>query len=297
MADETTGDPDIRLAALVHRTRCAPADIADGTVSTAIDLLRRLTTAPQPVAGNEGNRDGSGACACPADAGPAAAEDVPPRIAAAFADLERRNRVHAPTTSLLRTFHAALDARLPERTALLTEQLSSPDLATRHDAIRMAQDLITSWRGDHTHLVRLLTECLLPGILDKVDDVRSQFIVALVAVHALAHHDLPSLLRNDLDRARGHLRVRRRGRLDHIVYLDELITESATAWLRERHRRWPRTTNPTCWSAGSPQPTRPGRGSVPRSRRPPSSGSESAPAGCVRTASTTKPDTLPTLSI
>jgi hypothetical protein len=30
--------------------------------------------------------------------------------------------------------------------------------------------------------------------LGKVDDVRSQLIVALVAVHALAHHDLPSLL-------------------------------------------------------------------------------------------------------
>ncbi|MGW0732512.1 hypothetical protein [Streptomyces sp. NPDC002851] len=84
----------------------------------------------------------------------------------------------------------------------------------------------------------------LKGILGKVDDVRSRFIVALVAVHALAHDDLPSLLLNDLDRARGHLRVRRRGRLDHIVYLDELTTELATAWLRERHRRWPRTTNP-----------------------------------------------------
>jgi integrase len=80
--------------------------------------------------------------------------------------------------------------------------------------------------------------------LGKVDDVRSRFIVALVAVHALVHDDLPSLLLNDLDRARGHLRVRRQGRLDHIVHLDELTTELATEWLRERHRRWPRTTNP-----------------------------------------------------
>ncbi|MFJ8931576.1 hypothetical protein ACIRLA_33835 [Streptomyces sp. NPDC102364] len=80
--------------------------------------------------------------------------------------------------------------------------------------------------------------------MGKVDDVRIQFIVALVAVHALAHDDLPSLLLNDLDRARGHLRVRRRGRLDHIVYLDEFTTELATAWLREQHRRCPRTANP-----------------------------------------------------
>ena len=84
----------------------------------------------------------------------------------------------------------------------------------------------------------------LKEILGKVDDVRSRFIVALVAVHALVHDDLSSLLLNDLDRARGHLRVRRRRRLDHIVYLDELTTELATAWLRERHRRWPRSTNP-----------------------------------------------------
>lgn len=82
------------------------------------------------------------------------------------------------------------------------------------------------------------------GILIKVEDVRSQFIVALVAVHGLVHNDLPALLLEDLDRSRGQLRVRRRGRLDHIVYLDELTSELATSWLRERHRRWPRTGNP-----------------------------------------------------
>jgi integrase len=55
---------------------------------------------------------------------------------------------------------------------------------------------------------------------------------------------VPTLLLGDLDRARGQLRVRRRGRRNHIVYLDELTTELATAWLRERHRRRPRTANP-----------------------------------------------------
>ncbi|MEU9662837.1 hypothetical protein [Streptomyces chartreusis] len=82
------------------------------------------------------------------------------------------------------------------------------------------------------------------GILSKVEDVRSQFIVALVAVHALVHDDLPALLLEDLDRSRGQLRVRRRGRLDHVVYLDELTSELATSWLRERYQRWPRTGNP-----------------------------------------------------
>ncbi|MFB7224872.1 hypothetical protein [Streptomyces sp. NPDC056227] len=55
-----------------------------------------------------------------------------------------------------------LDAHVPERTALLAEQLRSPDPATRYDAIRMTQALITAWRGDHTDLVMLLADCLLP---------------------------------------------------------------------------------------------------------------------------------------
>jgi hypothetical protein len=73
---------------------------------------------------------------------------VPRQIAAAFEDVDRHNRMHAPATSLLRTFHTVLDLRLPERTALLTEQLGSPDPGTRHDAIRMARDLMASWRGE-----------------------------------------------------------------------------------------------------------------------------------------------------
>ncbi len=162
LADETAGSTDIRLAALVHRSRCAPADIAQATVTTAIGLLRELNPPLPPQSGDPAHRGGSEACVCPADAGPKAVGTVPPQVAAAFADLERRNRVHAPTTSLLRAFHGVLDARLPERTALLTEQLNSPDTATRYDAIRMTQELITSWRGDHTDLVLLLAHCLLP---------------------------------------------------------------------------------------------------------------------------------------
>ncbi|MFJ5899650.1 HEAT repeat domain-containing protein [Streptomyces sp. NPDC093064] len=196
LAGETTGNPDIRLAALVHRARCAPAHITEGTVTTAIGLLRKLTPALPPGAGDEGRRAGSGSCACTADAGSAAVEDVPPQIAAAFAGLERSNRVHAPTTPLLRPFHAILGARLSERTALLTEQLRSPDPATRYDAIRMAQELITSWRGDHTDLVLLLAECLLPedpytsaaageglGSLVPVSEPAREALAAYVTAH------------------------------------------------------------------------------------------------------------------
>ncbi|WP_199549589.1 Lsr2 family protein [Streptomyces sp. N35] len=153
---EAAEDPGTRLAALVHRARCAPEEIGEGTVTTAIGLLRDLTSA---TATDPEGTDPSGACVC---ADEDEATDVPPQIAAAFADLDRFNRVHAPTTSLLRTFHAVLDGRLPERRLLLAEQLRSPDAGTRYDAIRTAQDLITTWRGDHSRLVTLLAGCLLP---------------------------------------------------------------------------------------------------------------------------------------
>ncbi|MFI9780405.1 hypothetical protein ACIHCV_37950 [Streptomyces sp. NPDC051956] len=52
------------------------------------------------------------------------------------------------------------------------------------------------------------------------------------------------LLLQDLDRTRGRLRIRRQGRMTHIVYLDDLTSELATAWLRERYQRWPRSPNP-----------------------------------------------------
>ncbi|MFC9705223.1 HEAT repeat domain-containing protein [Streptomyces sp. NPDC056943] len=161
LAEDTTTAPDIRLAALVHRTRCAPEQLSDDTVPTAIALLRDLTPEPQTTTDDQACRAKSDECACTPATVPAA-PSTPPHIAAAFEDLERHNRLHAPTTSLLRTFHGVLDHRVPERTLLLTAQLRSPDPATRYDAIRMAQDLIGCWRGNHAGLVVLIAECLLP---------------------------------------------------------------------------------------------------------------------------------------
>ncbi|MFD7978736.1 HEAT repeat domain-containing protein [Streptomyces sp. NPDC059071] len=161
LADSATVDPDIRLGALVQRARCVPESINAHTVPTAIELLKQITPAPQSEENEEkGSRNSSGLCTCAAE--PEAEPGVPAHIAAAFADLERHGRVHSPTTALLATFHEALDARLDDRTALLTEQLRSPDAATRYDAIDMARRLIASWRGDHTHLVQQLADCLLP---------------------------------------------------------------------------------------------------------------------------------------
>ncbi|WP_435060428.1 HEAT repeat domain-containing protein [Streptomyces sp. bgisy060] len=160
LADSATTDPDTRLAALVHQARCAPESIDDQTVSRAIELLRQVTPAPRPEE-EQGDRDPSRPCACEAE--PEPDPNVPGHIAAAFADLERHGRVHAATTPLLTAFHTALGPRAGDRTALLTEQLRSRDPGTRYDAIAMARTLITSWRGDHTALVELIADCLLPG--------------------------------------------------------------------------------------------------------------------------------------
>lgn len=162
LADSGTTDPDTRLAALVHRARCAPESIDYQTVPTAIKLLRQVTPAPQAEQDQaRGDRDPSRPCACEAE--PEPDPNVPGHVAAAFADLERHGRVHAATTPLLVAFHAALGERAEDRTALLSEQLCSPDPGTRYDAIDMARSLITSFRGDHTALVRLIGDCLLPG--------------------------------------------------------------------------------------------------------------------------------------
>ncbi|MEV7858518.1 HEAT repeat domain-containing protein [Streptomyces hirsutus] len=199
LSDDTSAASDVRLAALVHHARCVPEAVGDDTVPVAIDLLRGLASAQQPRTDEKLRRSGSGTGAC-TSAPDTAPSDTPPQIVAAFADMERHNRVHAPITPLLRTLHRVLDHRVPERTALLTEQLRSLDPATRFDAIGMAQGLIGSWRGNHARLVTLIAECLLPedpytsvaaaetlGSLVPVTDVARETLATFVAAHRTAH--------------------------------------------------------------------------------------------------------------
>ncbi|MFF0000067.1 hypothetical protein [Streptomyces avermitilis] len=85
----------------------------------------------------------------------------------------------------------------------------------------------------------------IAGLLDRLgDDPRDRLMVALVAIHALLPGQLAHLLRTDLDRSKGLLRLRRPGRLDHFIYLDALTLRLATAWELQRHRRWPDSSNP-----------------------------------------------------
>ena len=148
LAGDPAADPEIRLGAVVQRARCAPEQIGEDVVPAAISLLREMAPAIVPAWAQWGSvRD---------TAPPASGNGAPPQIAAAFEDLDRRGCVYAPTTVLLRTFHEALAARVPQRTALLAEQLRSPHPGSRLDAIRMSGELMQSWRGDHSSLVTLV---------------------------------------------------------------------------------------------------------------------------------------------
>jgi hypothetical protein len=83
----------------------------------------------------------------------------------------------------------------------------------------------------------------LRGLIDRADGPMAQLAVALVAIHGLGKREAPRLLMADLDLPGGRLLIRRSLAL-HTVYLDELTRTLASAWLRERHRRWPVTANP-----------------------------------------------------
>lgn len=83
----------------------------------------------------------------------------------------------------------------------------------------------------------------LAGVLSHAQDDFQRFVMVLVCVHALSGTDIRHLLLTDLDLSRERLIVRRPGKR-HIIFLDELTYRCASGWLRERHRRWPVTTNP-----------------------------------------------------
>jgi hypothetical protein len=83
----------------------------------------------------------------------------------------------------------------------------------------------------------------LRGLLDRADGSMAKLVVALVAIHGLGLTTVKRALVSDLDLARGRL-IARLTAGPHTLYLDEVTHALALAWLRERHRRWPVTTNP-----------------------------------------------------
>lgn len=167
--------PGLRLAALAQLARCAPDALPGDVVRVVTGLLRQLRSVPVRRAEAAPEVDAqAGPAEAVAAADPhseAAVTGEPPveeRAAPvtlvgqlrALSDEEASGRTAPWTADLLRTLHIGLDDRVAERTALLTDQLRSPDHQQRIDALRMSSGLIRAWRGSYEELVRLVGEQL-----------------------------------------------------------------------------------------------------------------------------------------
>ncbi|MFF0540697.1 HEAT repeat domain-containing protein [Streptomyces coelicoflavus] len=132
-------DAPVRLSALVHRALLDPDRDAAGLVPRAITLLRASTVTPTA----EKLCDGCRWCRSASRVrGRDAAPTVrPPHLAVERFDPDHLREEHSPLSSVLRTLHSVLGDRTADRTALLVAQLTSPDAATRYDAVAMAKDL------------------------------------------------------------------------------------------------------------------------------------------------------------
>ncbi|WDM16016.1 HEAT repeat domain-containing protein [Streptomyces lavenduligriseus] len=135
----TYADAPVRLSALTHRFQLVPDRAEFAVVPRAIALLREITAIP--AAGKP--CDGCRWCETSScGRGRSVAPTVrPAHLAADFFDPEHPWEEHSPVSSVLRTLHTALGNRITERADLLVAQLTSPDPATRYDAIAMAEDL------------------------------------------------------------------------------------------------------------------------------------------------------------
>ncbi|MEU0134288.1 PBS lyase [Streptomyces sp. NPDC006296] len=142
--------PGLRLAALAQLARCAPEALPGDVVGVVAGLLRELRSGParpEPVAGPAGG-DGAAADRAPA-----------PALVGQLRELSAEEPAGRGTpwaTDLLRTLHVGLDDRVADRTALLSDQLRSPDPWQRVDAVRMSSGLMRAWRGSYEDLVRLV---------------------------------------------------------------------------------------------------------------------------------------------
>ncbi|MGW6209032.1 PBS lyase [Streptomyces sp. NPDC055089] len=187
LAAEANG-PGLRLAALAQLARCAPEALPGDVVRVVAGLLRQLRSAPGAP---EVSEAGSRVLGAPAD--PACAEAAPValvgQLRAPAAD-DGAGRAAPWTAALLRTLHVGLDDRVADRTALLTDQLCSPDPGQRIDAVRMSSGLIRAWRGSYGELVRLVGDQLVsdePKLAEAASHVLEElFGLAAPAGDALA---------------------------------------------------------------------------------------------------------------
>ncbi|KJY26550.1 hypothetical protein VR45_36800, partial [Streptomyces sp. NRRL S-495] len=94
-----------------------------------------------------------------------------------------------------------------------------------------------------TRLPRPLPTDRLAGLLDRVDTATARTVLALTAIHAVGVEQLRHARLDHLDRVTGRLALHHPG-MRRTLVLDEVTLIFADRMLRDRHRRWPRCTNP-----------------------------------------------------
>ncbi|MEU0620962.1 PBS lyase [Streptomyces rubiginosohelvolus] len=213
---ERAGSPGLRLAALAQLARCSPDGLPGDVVPVVSGLLREMRSAPEE-SGDEGEHTPPGGIAAREDDEPEPGPDTTPEAEpvdpepVAPVETGRGEHVATPTlvgqlrslsaqenagrgapwaADLLRTLHVGLDDRVGDRTALLADQLRSPDRRQRIDAVRMSGGLIRAWRGPYEELVALVGEQLSdrePRLAEAASHVLEElFGLAAPAADALA---------------------------------------------------------------------------------------------------------------
>ncbi|TXS27384.1 HEAT repeat domain-containing protein [Streptomyces sp. gb1(2016)] len=177
--------PGLRLAALAQLARCAPDALPGDVVRVVSGLLRELRSRPcrpEPSAAQAQGGDDT-----------AADRAASPTLVGQLRELSAEDSAGRSTpwaADLLRTLHVGLDDRVEDRTALLTDQLCSPDPWQRLDAVRMSGGLIRAWRGSYEGLVRLVGAQLTdpePRLAEAASHVLEElFGLAAPAADALA---------------------------------------------------------------------------------------------------------------
>ncbi|WP_097876467.1 PBS lyase, partial [Streptomyces sp. ms184] len=213
--------PGLRLAALAQLARCSPDGLPGDVVPVVSGLLREMRSVPEESGdrsdGGGGEHAPPGGIAAREDDEPEPGPDTAPDAEpvdpepVASAETGRGEHVATPTlvgqlrsmsaqenagrgtpwaADLLRTLHVGLDDRVGDRTALLADQLRSPDRRQRIDAVRMSGGLIRAWRGPYDELVVLVGEQLSdpePRLAEAASHVLEElFGLAAPAADALA---------------------------------------------------------------------------------------------------------------
>ncbi|CAO0831403.1 PBS lyase OS=Streptomyces microflavus OX=1919 GN=HUT09_24540 PE=4 SV=1 [Streptomyces microflavus] len=201
--------PGLRLAALAQLARCSPDALPRDVVPVVSGLLRQLRCAPggapeqdhqhpHPQHDQDGEQDVDAeaepdtepvGCAEVSRADQAVAPTLVGQLRALSAQ-ENAGRGAPWAADLLRTLHVGLDDRVGDRTALLIDQLRSPDRWQRIDAVRMSGGLMRAWRGSYEELVALVGDQLSdpePRLAEAASHVLEElFSLAAPTADALA---------------------------------------------------------------------------------------------------------------